>query len=349
MPNGTKGRTATRDGVPDDGPQDGGDEADALGAATGTGGGRDLESIVRSFAAALGGDVETIRDLPFTEDPDADGVPERLYVRHDETLLDRLTDWLNDGQHVGLCCGPGSGKTALRGVVERELQASDGFGVASVTSQETVTPRRLSEAVLQAGVDLGYRVKPDGYGAVTEGIPWRTDEVDRAVGEVVPAVREDGRRIVLVVDGLEAMDATVVERLRRLADTGVQLFLLGRPEARTQVADLVEAVDGYFRLAEGIAPFDAHAVAEYVARSMADLRGEAYDGSPIGLFSGDAIEYVVDATDGNPRAVQLVCLDLFVRAAAVWEQLDVDVDRVTITASLADRDLALLENEPAGD
>ena len=42
----------------------------------------EVETRLLSFGRALGGDPETVADLPFTEEAGTDRMPEPLYVRH---------------------------------------------------------------------------------------------------------------------------------------------------------------------------------------------------------------------------------------------------------------------------
>jgi hypothetical protein len=145
--------------------------------------------------------------------------------------------------------------------------------------------------------------------------------------------------VYLLVDGFEAGSETHRETLRAVADAGVRLFVLGRSESRFERNELAADLDGEMKVLDGFEGFDERNVAEYCARSMARFRGEEFDGTPSGLFSGDAIGYVAERTGGNPRAVRLACLDLFTRAAYAWRQSDADIGEVTITSALAERDL----------
>jgi len=297
-----------------------------------------IRPLLLSFGSALGGDPETVLDLPFIG---RDRTPESLYVRHAESLLDRVTEWLGEGCHGFVYSEPGTGKTALRSVVERDVARHDGYVLASLPTLRSVSERGVYERVIRAVGEAGYAVDPDNYWRVDDGIPWQTDEVAAAVADVVEQTSADGTQVVLVVDELEAGDERLAATLGDVADAGAVLFMLGRPEARevaTEIPLLIPS-EAY----ESIPRFDVRDVAEYAAREMAAFRGESFDGSPSGLFSGDAIEYLVDATRGHPREVRRICLDLFTRAALVWDDVDTDIERVTITSALADRDFQLAD------
>jgi hypothetical protein len=57
----------------------------------------DIRPILLAFGRALGGDPS---DLPFTEPAGTDAMPEPLYVRHDEAMLQWVVDRLVDREHV---------------------------------------------------------------------------------------------------------------------------------------------------------------------------------------------------------------------------------------------------------
>lgn len=306
----------------------------------------DIRPILLAFARALGGDPDDLSDLPFTETAGTDAMPEPLYVRHDEAMLQWVVDRLVAREHVGLCSDPGTGKTTLVRILERELGTRDDFVVASVDDPETVTPRGVAERVLRAASAEGYTVNPESYWQVDDGVPWNEAEIGRAVWEVTADATADDTRVLLVVDECENLSPALREQLRTVADAGVRLFMLGTPAARPAFEELDESLAAPLNVYDGIDTFDAEDVAEYTARSLASLRDEEYDRTPSGLFSGDTIHHVAGETGGNPRAVRVSCLDLFTRAAFVWHDLDVDAERVTITPELTDQDLPLANPTP---
>ncbi|MFB6178263.1 MAG: hypothetical protein ABEI77_00900 [Halorientalis sp.] len=306
-----------------------------------------VESTVCSFGRALGGDPTTIADLPFRERA-ADGeLPEQVYVRHDDAMLGRVSRWLVGGEHIAVQSPAGTGKTALGRVIERDLGRRWDFVVATVDAPAAITERGLSEIVLRAAKRAGYTLDAEGYWEVTDGVPWLSAEIDDAIDEVTERVGADEATLLLLVDGLEALDATHDETLARLAEAGIQLCILGRPATAQRIDDLDSRLDSTLQRYETIAPFDQRAIAEYVARSLSWFRDDASDSTAASLFSGDAISYVLAETDGTPRAVRDACFELFVRAAVVWDRLDVDIERVTVTSALADRNLdPVLETLP---
>lgn len=304
-----------------------------------------LEPVLMDFGDALGGDPDGLEDVPFTEGT-AERLPASLFVAHDRTALELATEWLGDGVHVGITSDAGSGKSAFRANVERELRPHGDYVAASV-DLATATERRIHERLVRACQRRGYEVDPDDYWEVADGIPWTMDGIRQAVADVVDQATADGRTVYLLVDSFEHATDAHFDALRAVADAGVRLFVLGRSESRFRRNELAGDLGGEMKVLDGFEGFDERDVAEYCARSMARFRGEEFDGNPSGLFSGDAISFVAEQTGGNPRAVRLACLDLFTRAAYAWHRSDADIDRVTITSELMEQELDFEEETVA--
>jgi len=296
-----------------------------------------VEDRLLSFARALGGDVDAVSELPFTEEAHQDSMPEPLYVRHDEVLLNQVTSWLLQDQHIGLVSPYGTGKTAFREVALRDLRAHDDFVAAHLQNPRDTTPRQLYGEILEAAFDAGYELDASQYTQARDGIPWATDEARQALRDVVGEVRADERTPMVVVDEIEVLPAELLSPLQTAGDAGVRLFLLGTPEGKERIANLRGTLDSRLRYYEGIEPFDADAVAEYVARSLAYLRGEPYRGQGQDLFTRAAIEDVTERSEGVPREVRIECRELFTRAAFVWDRTGQSIDRIQVTPQLRHR------------
>lgn len=297
----------------------------------------EVERRLLAFGRALGGDPDSVTDLPFTEEASKDGMPEPLYVRQDRTLLNQVTSWLLQDGHIGVVSPYGTGKTAFREILHRDLSRREDFAVAYVDNPLKTTARGLYETVLEAARDAGYEIDAEGYWQVRNGIPWATDETKRAVREVTEAARADDVTVLLIADELEDLPRDLLTPLQIAADAGVRLFLTGTPRGKERLADVRATLDSRLRYYEDIEPFSRADVAEYVARSLAYFRGEDYDGQSQALFSEGAIADVRDRTGGNPREVRLECRELFTRAAFVWHRTGRDVERITVTPELRHR------------
>ena len=301
----------------------------------------EVEPALLSFGRALGGDPESLSDLPFTEEANTDRMPEPLYVRHDGEMLTQITSWLLQGQHIGLISKYGTGKTALREIATRDLGRRDDFVVSALENPNATTERGLYEGILKDAYAAGYQIDRSNYWQVRNGIPWATAETREAVAEVAAAAREDGVTILLVVDEIEDLPTELLSPLQTAGDFGVRLFLTGTPEGKQRLVEFRDTLDSRLRYYVGIDPFSPSDVAEYIARSVAYFRDEPYEGQDPPLFTAEAIMDIHERTDGNPRQVRLECMDLFARAAFVWHRAGADIERINITPALRDRSIAM--------
>ncbi|PSQ03526.1 hypothetical protein BRC92_06410 [Halobacteriales archaeon QS_4_69_31] len=297
----------------------------------------EVENRMLAFGRALGGDPETVADLPFTEEAGTDRMPEPLYVRHDTEMLNQVTGWLLQEQHIGLVSRYGTGKTAVREIVRRDLGEHDDFVVAVLDNPRETTPRKVYATLLQRAERAGYEPDERDYWQTRDGIPWATEDAKEAAREVVADLRADGTTLLLVVDEIEVLPADILSTLQVAGDMGVRLFLMGTSEGKERVATLRGTLDSRLRYYEGIDPFSPADVAEYVARSLAYFRGEPYEGESPDLFTAAAIRDIRDRTDGVPREVRIECRELFTRAAFVWYRTGQEIDRIQVTPELRHR------------
>ncbi len=287
-----------------------------------------------AFGRALGGDPSDVTDLPFTEEATRDRMPEPLYVRHDQELLNQVTSWLLQGQHVGLISPYGTGKSSFREIVLRDLSAHDGFIVTALPNAKDTTARQLYQSVIKAAFDAGYELDTDQYWQTRDGIPWATDDARQAVFDIAAKLDADDTLLYLLVDEIEVLPADLLSPLQVAGDAGIRLFLTGTPEGRERLRELRNTLDSRLRYYTDIAPFSPADIDEYVARSLAYFRDDPYEGQSQELFTPGAIEDIHDRTDGVPREVRMECRDLFTRAAFVWYRTGQSIDRVQVTPEL---------------
>ena len=297
----------------------------------------EVEQRLLAFGEGLGGQPDDVTDLPFTEEAGLDHMPEPLYVRHDTEMLNQVTSWLLQDQHIGLVSPYGTGKSAFREIVLRDLSKHDDFVVTYLDNPRETTARSLYQTVLEAAYAARYSIQPGRYSQVRNGIPWATTEAKAAVHEVVERVRTDGKTLLLVVDEIEVLTADLLSPLQVAGDAGVRLFLTGTPEGKRRVAEIRGTLDSRLRYYEHIEPFSPDDIAEYVARSLAYFRDEPYNGQAPDLFTREAIEDIHERTEGNPREVRIECRELFTRAAFVWYRTGQDVDRIQVTPEIRHR------------
>ena len=298
---------------------------------------REVENRLLAFGRALDGDPGAVADLPFTEEAGTDRMPEPLYVRHDAEMLNQVTSWLLQEQHIGLVSRYGTGKTAFREIVRRDLGEHDDFLVAVLDNPRETTPRKVYATVLRRAGEAGYEPDIRDYWQTRDGVPWATEDAKEAARDVVEQVRADGATLLLVVDEIEVLPAAILSTLQVAGDMGVRLFLMGTPEGKERVADLRGTLDSRLRYYEGIEPFGPEDVAEYVARSFACFRDEPYEGQAPDLFTEAAIRDVHERTEGIPREVRIECRELFTRAAFVWYRTGQPIERIQITPELRHR------------
>lgn len=298
---------------------------------------REVESRLLAFGEALGGDPADVTDLPFTEEATKDKMPEPLYVRHDQEMLNQVTSWLLQGQHIGLVSPYGTGKSSFREIVLRDLNAHEGFIVTALQNASETTPRQLYQAILRAAFDAGYELDTEEYWQTRDGIPWATEEARRAVGEIAETLETEDELLYLLVDEIEVLPEELLSPLQVAGDLGIRLFLTGTPEGQQRIQDLRDTLDSRLRYYEGIDPFSVVDIDEYIARSLTYFRDEEYDGQSQTLFTRAALEAIHEETAGVPREVRIECRELFTRAAFVWYRTGQSIDRIKITPELRNR------------
>jgi len=297
----------------------------------------EVEERLLSFGRALGGDPDTVADLPFTEEAGTDRMPEPLYVRHDTEMLNQVTGWLLQEQHIGLVSHYGTGKTAFREIVRRDLGEHDDFVVAALDNPRETTPRKLYATIQTTAEAAGYEVEDRDYWQTRDGVPWATEDAKEAARELVEDVRADGKTLLLVVDEIEVLPPEILSTLQVAGDMGVRLFLMGTPEGKERVADLRGTLDSRLRYYEDIEPFAPEDIAEYIARSFAYFRDEPYEDQLVELFTEAAVRDIHERSEGIPREVRIECRELFTRAAFVWYRTGQEIDRIQITPELRHR------------
>ncbi len=297
----------------------------------------EVETRLLAFGEALGGSPADVTDLPFTEEATRDRMPEPLYVRHDQEMLNQVTSWLLQGQHIGLISPYGTGKSSFREIVLRDLAKHEGFIVTAVENARDTTPRQLYQTIIKAAFDAGYELDTEDYWQTRDGIPWATDEARQAVGEIAADLEAEHTLLYVIVDEIEVLPAELLSPLQVAGDLGIRLFLTGTPEGKERVKELRNTLDSRLRYYEGIEPFSPADVDEYIARSLTYFRGESYNSQSQNLFTPAAIEAIHEQTAGVPRDVRIECRELFTRAAFVWYRTGQSIDRIRITPELRKR------------
>lgn len=305
------------------------------------------DAAVKAFAEALGAppDVADYR-LPFRDRPDEQASPS-TYVLHDLDLLKQVRTGLEGKSDVAIISPYGSGKTAIRQLIVRDFGALEKYIIADLSDAQAYTKRQLYVNVIRVVLsETDYTLDMDRYDGgsrTVDGpngeefeVPWATTECERALRVLTQQVADDGRRVVLAIDQIELMDAESYEDLKAVRNAGVQLVLLGSPRGRKRMekydSALADAREGRLTyIGRRIRPFDTSNIAEYAARSFAQMRGDPYsprefqqggdpwDDPSMRVFTPAAIEVIHDATDGHPRTVRKALNSVFMQAAEAWD------------------------------
>src|SRR6202022_2505330 len=131
-------------------------------------------------------------------------------------------------------------------------------------------------------------------------------------------IAQEGNRLIVVVDEAQNLESEVLETLRLLSNFEtpqaklMHIILAGQPAlaqklASPQLAQLRQRIS----IVQGLAPLPAWEVKNYVEHR---LRIAGYKGNPI--FTSDAYESIVAATEGIPRNVNNFCFNALSLACA---------------------------------
>jgi type II secretory pathway predicted ATPase ExeA len=246
---------------------------------------------------------------------------EFLYLSKQHRMaLDLLVYGLrNQAMFCVVTGGIGTGKTTLM----RYLLARNGpnVSVAMITGMEG-TFEELLQWIL-SGFGLEYKGK-DKIG------------MQQALIEYLKRQEVRGKRMVLVLDEAQALDAHVLEALRLFSNinagrtTLLQIILVGQPQLRDllrrpemqQFAQRV-AVDYVLQ------PLDREQTQAYIQHRLSLSTQNRND-----LFTSDACEAIFNASRGIPRVINLLCDTALVYGYADQKQ---QIDGKLVNEMLADK------------
>lgn len=280
-----------------------------------------VEPALLQYGEFLGGDIDSLDDLPFSEEADKDGMPEPLYVRHDKAVVHDTAVSLLNGHHLGLISPYGTGKTALREIFLRDIgEDKEGFITTFLENPGDTTSRQLYVTVLKKALDQGYKIDTSRYEQIRNGVPWKTDEAKKALRRIVNKAEDNNEKLILIIDEIEDFPKDLMPALQTIGDIGVRLFIMGTPEGKERLKKIRDTLDSRIKWYDNrISPFSQDDINEYIGRSMAYFRGEEYnDDYPIDPFTDETIEKIYEKTNGNPRDVRLECADALAKGAIAW-------------------------------
>jgi general secretion pathway protein A len=230
------------------------------------------------------------REKPFTILPD----PDFLFLSFKHTMaLDLLEYGLANQAGFNVITGEiGTGKTTLIRYLLRQVSHDVTIGLISNTHSNF--------GELMQWILLAFQLDFRGQNKV---------EMFHTFLEFLRAQQIQGKRVVLIVDEAQNMNAETLEELRMLSNVNadkeqvLQLILVGQPLLRETLRrpDLLQfaqrvAVDYHLE------PLDRDETAQYIQHRVTSAGGR----DP-GLFERDACAAVYQHTRGTPRLINLLC------------------------------------------
>jgi general secretion pathway protein A len=233
-----------------------------------------------------------LNEKPFSITPD----PRYLYLseRHAEALAHLLYGVSEAGGFVQLTGEVGTGKTtivrSLLGQIPKNAE------VALILNPRMTAPEFMLTICEELGIGL-----PD------RAVASLKDLVD-ILNHYLLRAHAEGRRVVLLVDEAQNLDATVLEQVRLLTNLEtptqklLQIILIGQPElremlARAELRQLAQRITGRYHLD----PLSATEASAYVLHRL------RVAGATTEIFTGGALAEVYRQSGGIPRLINVIC------------------------------------------
>ncbi|MCW5573043.1 MAG: AAA family ATPase, partial [Steroidobacteraceae bacterium] len=233
-----------------------------------------------------------LNEKPFSITPD----PRYLYLseRHAEALAHLLYGVSEAGGFVQLTGEVGTGKTtivrSLLGQIPKNAE------IALILNPRMTAPEFMLTICEELGIGL-----PD------RAVASLKDLVD-ILNHYLLRAHADGRRVVLLVDEAQNLDATVLEQVRLLTNLEtptqklLQIILIGQPElremlGRPELRQLAQRITGRYHLD----PLSAGETAAYV-RHRLRVAGATTD-----ILTPGALAEVYRQSGGIPRLINVIC------------------------------------------
>jgi len=233
-----------------------------------------------------------LNEKPFSITPD----PRYLYLseRHAEALAHLLYGVSEAGGFVQLTGEVGTGKTTIvRSLLGQIPKNAD---IALILNPRMTAPEFMLTICEELGIGL-----PD------RAVASLKDLVD-ILNHYLLRAHAEGRRVVLLVDEAQNLDAAVLEQVRLLTNLEtptqklLQIILIGQPElremlARAELRQLAQRITGRYHLD----PLSATESSAYVLHRL------RVAGATTEIFTSGALAEVYRQSGGIPRLINVIC------------------------------------------
>lgn len=223
--------------------------------------------------------------------------------------MQRVVDTLKYGlyQREGLVLltgAPGSGKTLLIQNISRRLPD------AGIKVHPIATPRANDLSLLRQ-VAASFALDSSGI---------RDDDAGQLIAliynSLLPAVRDNQQRLVLVIDEAHNLDDSALEAVRLLSNLQVnglpllQIFLVGQPQLRSRLTQpRLAAVRQRILVTDHLENLSAGEVSQYIQKRLQQAGWE--NELP---FMPEALTEIHLVTGGSPRQINILCERLLTQA-----------------------------------
>ena len=231
-----------------------------------------------------------LSDNPFAITPD----PRFLFLsaRHTEALAHLLYGVTESGGFIQLTGEVGTGKTTLVRTLLEKLP--DNVDAALIINPRVSVLEFLRSICRELDIDWKPAQTPQ-------------DLIDALNAHLLKA-HEKGRRVVLIVDEAQGLQAEVLEQVRLLTNLEtreqklLQIILVGQPElrellARTELRQLAQRITGRYHLT----PLSGTETRAYVNHRL------TVSGAMAPIFTASAVRSLQRISGGIPRLINIIC------------------------------------------
>jgi len=266
-----------------------------------------------------------LREQPFGVTPD----PRFLYLSaaHREAFASLYYGIEANRGFLGLIAKPGMGKTTIL------FHLLEKFSTSARTAFVFQTQCNSREFLRFLLAELGYEGDTQDFVRLHEEFNRRLLQEARA-----------GRRLIVVIDEAQNLDASVLETVRLLSDFEtpraklMHIILAGQPELADKLASPgLAQLRQRISILHGLEPLPPWEIKNYIEHRM---KIAGYEGAPV--FSSQAYERIAEFTEGVPRNVNNLCFNALSLAYALQKKV---VDMDVVKEVISDLDITRLTTD----